>query len=171
METKEYHTIDKAEWERGCWDDEPDKKQWQHKETGLPCLIVRGPGGHLCGYVGISKEHPYYNVSSNGKRDEERNITGISPAHACDVHGGLNFADFCANTDDESIGICHTPCPGEPDNVWWLGFDCGHFGDVSPGELKRKGAFRDIGEMYRSLSYVEQEVESLAYQLKRVKGK
>lgn len=33
------------------------------------------------------------------------------------VHGGLTYSDRCH--DD----ICHVPAPGEPDDVWWFGFD------------------------------------------------
>lgn len=54
MERIEYRgVVDKSGWARGVWDSEPDKIQWQDAETGLPCLIVRGPVGALCGYVGV----------------------------------------------------------------------------------------------------------------------
>src|SRR5581483_7299765 len=104
--------VDKSIWPRGEWDDEPDKKQWQDKETGLPCLIVRGGGGALCGYVGVSEGHPFFGKDYG---DIDDNL---------DCHGGITFADFCAHTNDESRHICHKPDPGEPDRVWWLGFDC-----------------------------------------------
>lgn len=71
METKEYRTIDKDGWGPGPWQDEPDKRQWQDEATGLPCLIVRGPSGALCGYVGISKEHPAFGLSYDGTPEEE----------------------------------------------------------------------------------------------------
>ena len=41
METKEYRFVDKSDWDRGPWDDEPDKVQWQDVATGLPCIAVR----------------------------------------------------------------------------------------------------------------------------------
>jgi hypothetical protein len=62
VETKEYRTIDKTLWPRGEWDDEPDKMQWQDEATGLPCLIVRGPVGALCGYVGVPEGHPCFGL-------------------------------------------------------------------------------------------------------------
>lgn len=43
MKTIEYRTDDKSGWQPGPWMNEPDKKQWQDPETGLPCLIVRRP--------------------------------------------------------------------------------------------------------------------------------
>jgi len=94
METKQWRTIDKSSWPtRGEWDDEPDKMQWQDEATGLPCLIVRGPSGALCGYVGVAEGHPMFR-------------THYDAAPIADVHGGLTFSDFCADTDDESRHIC-----------------------------------------------------------------
>jgi hypothetical protein len=58
--TIEYRTTDKTEWGAGPWQDEPDKRQWTDAVTGLPCLIVRGPIGALCGYVGVSSDHPLH---------------------------------------------------------------------------------------------------------------
>lgn len=54
METIEYRTADKSQWGEGPWTAEPDKRQWRDEATGLPCLIVRGPHGAFCGYVGVA---------------------------------------------------------------------------------------------------------------------
>jgi hypothetical protein len=81
MQTLQYNTIDKSSWPRGEWDREPDKMQWQDKETGLPCLIVRNRMGALCGYVGVSEDHPDYQKGYDDFRVE--------------VHGGLTFANSC----------------------------------------------------------------------------
>lgn len=150
MQTLEYRTIDKAAWPaRGEWDNEPDKVQWPDAATGLPCLIVRGPSGALCGYVGVPKGHPYH-----GKDYETCDV---------DVHGGLTFADGCSHGADESHGVCHVPGEGEPDDVWWLGFDTAHYGDMSP-------AYRSIwcGGTYRTIAYVRAEVTRLAKQLSEI---
>lgn len=128
MRTIEYQTIDKSEWGAGPWQSEPDKKQWQDPETGLPCLIVRGPPGALCGY------------------------------------GGLTFAGSCAHGEDPSEGICHIPGEGQPDNVWWLGFDCAHYMDHSPAYAPRRRWAGGAGA-YRTQAYVEAQVASLARQL------
>jgi hypothetical protein len=159
METIEYRTVDKSKWGPGPWDGEPDKRQWQDKATGLPCLIVRNPGGALCGYVGLSEGHPLY-----GKDESDC-------PHDIDVHGGLTFADFCADTNDESRHVCHKPSPEEPDHVWWLGFDCSHSGDVRPADHCVRGIGygpSSLGESYKTIGYVTRQVESLARQLYEV---
>ena len=65
--------------------------------------------GHSNGYVGVPVGHPWYKVDYD--------------AIACDIHGGLTFAQH-----DEPTGK-----PPEQDNTdesyWWVGFDVCHFGD------------------------------------------
>lgn len=148
MEARQYTTIDKSGWGRGEWQDEPDKMQWQDEATGLPCLIVRGPSGALCGYVGVAPDHPLH-----GKDYDHVDVS---------VHGGLTFSDRCADSADESRGICHVAGEGEPDHVWWFGFDCAHLYDHTPAYERHWGSGEDI---YRDLAYVQSEVTSLARQL------
>ncbi len=156
MKTLEYRTVDKSSWPRGQWDTEPDKKQWKDEATGLPCLIVRGGGGALCGYVGVGPDHPLY------EKDESFAYSLCD----IDVHGGLTFSDHCADTDDESRHVCHKPEPGEPDHVWWLGFDCSHCHDIRPKDLNKWWAGPSSGgESYKSIGYVELHVRRLASQL------
>lgn len=60
----QYHTADKSLWGPGPWQDEPDKLQWTDEETGLPALIRRVEHlGHLCGYVGVTPEHPLWGIN------------------------------------------------------------------------------------------------------------
>lgn len=72
---------------------------------------------------------------------------------------------------DEPDRICHVPAPGEPDDVWWFGFDCAHCWDVAPGVLAlyaRINMARPLvqrDETYRDVAYVRAEVEKLAAQL------
>lgn len=158
METIEYRTMDKTKWQRGPWDDEPDKVQWQDEATGLPCLIKRSGLGALCGYVGVHEGHPWFGMgydSCLGRDDEYP-----------DVHGGLTYAGPCMKGDDPSQGVCHVPGPGESDNVWWLGFDCAHCWDksdmgYSPEMLASFGISEDP---YRDIVYVRRETERLASQ-------
>lgn len=160
METREWKFEENPNYPLGVgpWNDEPDKKQWLDKETGLPCLIVRNPMGALCGYVGVSKEHPLFN--------KDYDEVGV------EVHGGLTFSDFC----QEGGKICHEVCEGEDDKVWWLGFDTAHLGDLVPNmEYIRKnnpsmGQFRDMGrlDVYRDLDYVQLQCRYLAKQLKEL---
>jgi len=89
-----------------------------------------------------------------------------------DAHGGLTYSAKCYGD------ICHVPKPGEPDDVWWFGFDCAHAMDLAPGleaiEMsipairKRReehpvpDRYRDV---YRDMAYVRKETEKLAEQL------
>ena len=148
---REYRTTDKTGWGDGPWMHEPDKRQWTDAATRLPCLIVRGPSGALCGYVGVAAGHPFF--------EREYNDVDV------DVHGGLTFAETCADGPDPSTGVCHLAAPGEPDHVWWLGFDSAHAFDLAPAFHSILGASRDRKELYRDLSFVRTEVERLAQQI------
>jgi|SRR5262245_2393082 len=150
MQHLEYTLVDKSEWPRGRWDGEPDKVQWQDEATGLPCLAVRNSMGAWCGYVGVAEGHPFF-------RDEHQLHYDLS------VHGGVTFSDFCVETEKE-YGICHIPDEGEPDRVWWFGFDCGHSMDQIPlFDLRYQSLGFD--RVYRTLDYVKAECTGLAEQL------
>lgn len=103
IRTIEYRTVDKAAWGSGPWLEEPDKKQWQDEATGLPCLIVRGLVGALCGYVGVTKCHPWHGL------DYDQCLIGEvcpdwcehTPGHLLSVHGGITFANGCAEISEE----------------------------------------------------------------------
>ena len=90
-------------------------KQWQHE--GYECVILKHDKfGHLCGYVGIPKEHRLY-----GKGDDDVYI---------DVHGGLTFAE-------------HGKVLGWTTNdTWFFGFDCMHADDLVP-KITKSGIYRD----------------------------
>lgn len=163
METKEWRFIDKSKWKRGEWDQEPDKMQWQDPATGLPCLIVRGPHGGLCGYVGITKGHRFFGIRySQCASNCPDNCYQHSPEAVCEVHGGLTFSDMCS--ENREHGICHVPDPGETDHVWWLGFDCAHSGDLSPSYSQYGLTAFEYGS-YKNIEYVKNECASLAQQL------
>jgi hypothetical protein len=153
MQTKEWTFVNRSGWStpHGPWDAEPDKRQWMDPETGLPCLIRRGPSGALCGFVGVPREHPAHG--------EDYNDVEVS------VHGGLTFGSACRGSSENGHGICHVVEPGEPDDVWWFGFDCAHSGDLCPQYHGRYSKY-DNGDTYRDFAYVTAEVTSLAKQLK-----
>lgn len=152
----------KAKLPEGLWQEEPDKIQWEDKETKLPCLIVRNNSGNLCGYVGVSEKHPLYQKAYQESED-------------LNCHGGLTFSGFCQERED---GICHKPDPGEPEKVWWLGFDCAHGGDIIPSFMTKE--FMDLGiktftdrdpfekNTYKDIAYVQKECAGLAKQLAAV---
>jgi len=151
-------TIDRDAlgWPKGPWDGEPDKVQWPDEATGLPCLAVRNScRGNWCGYVGIAEGHQHF-----GKGYSDLDI---------EVHGGLTFANKCDPAETEATGICHVPGDGEPDHVWWFGFDCAHSWDHSPDDVRRSSEGYpwtiDPNSSYKSLRYVQNECAKLATQL------
>ena len=161
METIEYRTKDKSDWLRGPWDSEPDKVQFPDPDTGLPCLLHRGPSGHWCGYVGVAKDHLAFEMPYD-KLDAKWDI---------DVHGGLTFSSFCKEKPvelgepDESEGICHVPGPDDPERVWWLGFDCAHSGDYTGMSTGQSYVAQDYDNIYRTADYVKEQCALLAKQL------
>lgn len=158
MEYREYRTVDKSNWNRGPWDDEPDKVQFEDPATKLPCLVVRGPLNALCGYVGVHAGHPLF----------EKSYKGVN----LEAHGGVNFSRFCAEGVPENHHICHVPGPGDPEKTWWFGFDCSHSWDIRPIE-KGPDGLRDysmLGATYKTLSYVKLECARLAAQLHAMKA-
>lgn len=164
METMSWTTVDKATWGDGPWQDEPDKMQWPDEATGLPLLIHRSDAaGAWCGYVGVPEGHPWYKTAVH-------TIDSLLPVG---VHGGLNFTSFCQDDGDESRGVCHVPGPGEPDHVYWIGFDCGHGDDLSPAmdavcrahgltPMSENGLFSQV---YRDVDYVQNQCRLLAAQV------
>jgi hypothetical protein len=155
-------TVDKADWGDGPWHDEPDKVQWVDAATGLDCMVRRGPMGGWCGYVGVPPDHLFHGA-------------GYSDVDV-EVHGGLTFGDSCDEEGDPAEAICHTPFPGRPADVWWLGFDCGHCFDLQPGLEARMRDLRlpptrlpdlpdHLRDTYRTLEYVREQTTALAAQL------
>lgn len=148
--------LDRTGWDAGVWDDEPDRAEWTDR-TGFPCLALRHAHyGVWCGYVAVPPGHPWHGRSWNDL-----------PEGLADV----NFAEPCMETDQpHRERICHVPAPGEPDDVWWFGFDCGHALDVKPhepmekiyGKLPGYGGFE---RTYRTLDYVRDKCALIALQV------
>lgn len=166
--------VNRAEWPPGPWDAEPeDKVEFRH--AGFACLLVRGSAGAWCGYVGMPPGHRWHGAAY----DDVRVIDEEGEASYPDVHGGLTYAAACQVNGH----ICHAPAPGEPDDIWWLGFDCNHSGDVAPRDEgfhlrfpEHAGVFeprlgRPTGwggvHRYQTRDYARRETERLAEQLGR----
>jgi thiol-disulfide isomerase/thioredoxin len=177
MKTIEYRTQLPNEFPDGEWKNEYDKKQWLDKRTGLPCLVVRSPVGALCGYVGVTKSHPFF----------EKNYDDVPNLP---VHWGLTFSDKCCGIPDNleevsdylrpkveehgpyAFMVCHKVEDGEDENVWWFGFDCAHCDDVMPSMvamMQKSG--REFGitryGTYKNVRFVESSVQTLALSLKK----
>lgn len=157
----------------GPWEHEPDKVHWIDAATDMDCLAVRNPMGAWCGYVGLPPGHPWHGVGYSqclqpGCTDDA--CYEHSPEALTDVHGGLTFSSSCHEFDKgEGYGICHTPQPGRPADVWWFGFDCAHAGDFVPGmPTPADLEWLHDGDVYRDLAYVQTETADLARQLAAV---
>lgn len=182
-------TVDRSGWPSGAWDHEPDRLEWR-SPTGFACLILRQQRGHLCGYVAVPPGHPLHGIDYNERSDRlvaaldarKEQPLGENPSFALlircafgvdefdptpetvfSVHGGITHSGACQGA------ICHVAKDGEPDDVWWFGFDAAHCDDWSPGShefdvrhgFKRHGAYCDV-------EYMKAETERLAAQLAEV---
>lgn len=136
------------------------EKEFEHK--GLKCVVLLLAIGHRCGYVGVPKEHPLYNV------DEMNCLSDFS------CHGGLTYS---GGGENSSYPISS--------DLWWFGFDCAHCADepdwnstlkAFPEQYKQIYQQKMIGKMFhsegkiRTTEYVENECKALAEQLANYEG-
>ena len=169
----EYEMITMEKWKL-----EPEKSDFE--AHGLKCAMRRNNSGSWCGYVGVDKNHPWFekDYSHNVKVPQEivertididkigainllcaaGNADAIEAGFmdivlAVDVHGGLTYANRGSYIEQES-------------ELWWFGFDCSHSGDYTPEYSKTW----DNEAIYRDYEYVKSECESLAKQLVAVKA-
>jgi hypothetical protein len=70
-----------------------------------------------------------------------------------DVHGGISH-----------LGVACGIKENASDDLYAIGFDCGHFGDLSPSLIKY-GASEGS---YRNIDYVKSQVERLAHQIESI---
>ena len=155
---------------------------------GYRCVVIFGDMGFRCGYVGVEADNPLYGKNYSDYLDinkseldgEPIDKRGIMPILLAafdederarldmyfNVHGGLTYAGDRAGYPVES-------------NLWWLGFDCGHYGDGNDWDLVEKywgdnpqmqlrlGTCRDLdwGDVVRTKEYVENECKSLVDQI------
>lgn len=151
--------VDRNGWPPGPWDAEPDHEAWVTK-AGLHAIANRV--SHWCGYVAVPPGHPLHGKTATWADD------GPTEIERLDVHGGVTYTAGCHGD------VCHVPPPGEPDDVWWIGFDCGHSFDVTPVHAKYEGmglALTDGSREYRDITYVRDQCESLAQQLQAMATK
>lgn len=132
------------------WETESDEVKWVHERSGYKCMVRRHPEFlHLCGYVGVPYGHIWYAETYSDDRN--------GPPQP-QVHGGLTFTGRMAETKGRA--------------VWWLGFDCAHAGDLSPGVVMQLLKHGDnphtprLFEEYRTIEFATAECNKLADQLR-----
>lgn len=169
-------TIPRVNWPEGEWDDEKDVYAFLDEETGLPCMIIRSQFGALNGYVAIPEGHPLHGETS---------VDG-------QVHGGVTWTSeslYIPYLPKAAIEYCeeHARIPKDDSyqrlevgikGFWWLGFDCGHYGDLQPGltamlvscSKRPSSTFQSLteGQTYKNLDYVRGQVEKLARELHKI---
>ena len=146
---------------------------------GYEYLIVLNTSGHRCGYVAIPPEHKYSQTP-----EEERSFMGGRKYKHYDydsldiqAHGGLTFMA----PDHGLKDLLPVPCTD-----MWIGFDCGHHGDMCDIDAheryfgkeetkEKKSFFRAMnhgyeGQTVKVFNYVRQECESIIDQLIQVQG-
>jgi hypothetical protein len=141
---------------------EGDEKEFKYR--GFICIIKRiQEMGHLCGYVGIPKSHRFYGKSY-------RDIEDMADIK---VHGGLTFSnEFIPDMEKETAGR----------DLWFIGFDCAHAGDLMPymlqgmtlntmhlkfmtDVLEGQENFLKTTETYKDMKYVSKQLRSLVRQV------
>lgn len=165
------------------------EREFEH--SGYKCVVTFGAMGHRCGYVGVPKIHPlhgkdYMDYLDIKKEDiEGKEVSGvfslldalldedervrIGAYFTC--HGGITYAGGGENSE----------YPIKSD-LWWFGFDCGHYGDARELKLayerfpnyrnslaiqiECEDRFRIDGLIIRTEEYVAEECKKLAEQLK-----
>ncbi len=178
LEKKKYNNYDimyhklceskkKIVFPKGKWIKELNLVRF--KAYGYHCVAARVPDlGHLCGYVAIDDNHPLH--FKDYPLDHER-YPDLIPESYLNAHGGVNYSYA-------SQGVVSL---NENDNLWWLGFDCAHFGDYVPYNsslaLKKITGIDDLNTgmygndfLYKTMGYVKQECIKLAKQLRNIEN-
>lgn len=142
------------------------KVEREFEHAGYKCVMIFTEGGYRCGYVGMPRGSKLFGANY-GEVDVR-------------VHGGLTY---CGGGEDSEYPI--------KSNLWWLGFDCAHWGDGK--ELKRawelfpekrgqiqiqiqieREIFGEEGnteDVIRSEEYVAEECKRLAEQIREYEGR
>lgn len=145
--------VDRTNWESGPWDEETDKDQFFYKD--YPCLIIRNHGGALCGYVGVSPNHPYHEL-------------GYGDLDNIDVHGGLTYAGKEVGQDNwEATSFGEKVRTTLGGKGYWFGFDCAHGFDVVPRYVSEGYPSYD-DQVYKDMVYVRKQIRKLVNQFREV---
>lgn len=88
---------------------------------GYKCVCIFVAGGWRCGYVSVDNTHPWF----------RKNYYDECPDEIM-CHWGLTYSGDGRHFDNED------------ENLWWFGFDCGHYGDgIDYDTAKEYGLIND----------------------------
>ena len=108
--------------------------------------------GTVCGYIGVTENDRAYRLSTSGDEPEHD-----YPNFNC--HGGVTWCGTLEKIGDYDA----------PPNMKFIGFDCAHLHDYNPSESYTSKLIgmpmSHIGDIYRNMAYVEEEVRELAKQI------
>jgi hypothetical protein len=120
--------------------EEGDELTWNHDI--FKCKIIRHKVMlHLCGYVGVPKNHFLY------KKTYSVFEQIIHP------HGGITFSGFFDK---------------DPKEYWYIGFDCSHYEDLIPKYILGKSMIYDVlrnKQTYKDINFVKDNIKILINKL------
>lgn len=134
--------YDKSKWGRGPWDNEPDYEAFE--VGGFQAVVRRNTLGNLCGYLGLPPDHPWWTAET------------YDDVPCGEAHGGLTFMD----TNKPMPMMVDQTAP-TADGRLWIGFDCGHSGDLTP-LIARTSDILNQGAVYRDFAYVKDVLARMA---------
>lgn len=167
-DTEQYQAL-KSFW------NEPD--HYSGCAYGLSIFMQRNFFKAWCGYVGVPEHHPHFGLSYSDQVErldwQSIPVNGQSPI-------SLLIAASRPSENNISLDILYDAPggltwaadhkPGEyKDGLWWFGFDCSHYNDLSP-----KAVFASFsgyphtlspGRTYKDFNFVRRACFSLASQL------
>lgn len=139
---------DKTQWPQGTWLKEPDHCAWENYSYN--CILIRDMKlGIWRGFVGVTKEHPFYGKTLADLLNEKIYL------YLTQVHGGVSFAGRLI------------PKPKSVDRkCWFFGFECLQEEDLVP-LVPKTGISNIIGvpQVYRNFNYARRETNKLAREL------
>jgi hypothetical protein len=166
--------------EQEPWHNEPDDEEWVDAATGYECRIRRNDLTYcLCGYVAVPQGHVIHGLDCSDKLPDV--LTGAESDVRQQAVGKRGVIDILcwAASGEMHVGMLFNvhgsltwsgPMNDDKEKRWWLGFDCAHAGDLSPGRsgLLKRMPFSRPHEVYRTFAYTKSEVESLAKKLSAI---
>jgi len=174
-----YHNPERRPSGDGPWNAEADKIAWVDEESGLGCIMLRQKNVTISGYVGVGPDHPLFGFNSDAVPD----------AVSRSVHGGITYGKPCevnrferrahGKPRQERYTVCHTTWVRQVqdyrtvqitddefhEDLWWLGFDTDHPGDLVPNARHDRN---QKGDAYRDQAFVFENCVELAKRLKHL---